>query len=53
LSPSAAFAGLALPVNMDSGSVVAALLWATARVIGLRTTGFEDLSDLRDGIRLL
>jgi hypothetical protein len=50
LSPTAAFAGLALPVTMDSGSVVAAWPCATARLIGLRTAGLEVLSDLRAGM---
>src|SRR5688500_17918524 len=50
LSPSAAFAGLALPVIMVSGSVQAALPCAAVRFAGFRTVGLEALSVLRAGM---
>lgn len=52
MSPTAAFAELALPVTMDSGSVEAALLCDAARLVGFRTVGLEVLSDLRAGMTL-
>src|SRR3974390_901967 len=46
LSPTAAFAGLALPVTMDSGRVMAALPLASVRLAGLRPASFKFLSVL-------
>src|ERR1700744_4308119 len=52
LPPTAAFAGLALPVTMDSGRVVAALPSAAAvRLAGFRPASLEVFSSvLRAGI---
>src|SRR5580692_6102094 len=44
LSPTAAFAGLALPVAMDSGRVLAALPFAAVRLVGFRPASLEVLS---------
>jgi len=46
LSPTAAFAGLALPVAMDSGRVVAGLSFAAVRLAGSRPASMEVLSVL-------
>src|SRR5580692_1359146 len=46
LSPTAAFAGLALPVAMDSGRVVAGLPFAAVRLAGFRPASLEVLSVL-------
>src|SRR5277367_722424 len=46
LSPTAAFAGLALPVAMDSGRVVAALPFVAVRLVGFRPASLEALSVL-------
>src|SRR6201996_2127592 len=43
-SPTAAFAGLALPVGMDSGRVAAALTFGVLRLAGFRPAGLKDLS---------
>ena len=50
LSPSAAFAELALPVIIDSGSMVASLPCAAERLARFRTVGLEVLSVLRVGM---
>src|SRR5580704_14316478 len=51
LSPTAAFAGLALPVTMDSGRVVAALPSAAVRLAGFRPASLDVFSSvLRAGI---
>ena len=50
LSPTAAFAGLALPVIMDSGRVVAALPFAAVRLAGFRPASLEVLLVLRAGM---
>src|SRR5580692_11817733 len=44
LSPTAAFAGLALPVAMDCGRVVAGLAFAAVRLAGFRPASLEVLS---------
>jgi|GEM_PF-7069930 len=46
LSPSAAFAGLALPVTMDSGRVVAGLPFAAVSLAGFGPASLEVLSIL-------
>jgi hypothetical protein len=50
LSPTAAFAGLALPVTMDVGRAVATLPFATERFAGFLRAGLKVLSVLRVGI---
>src|SRR5262245_3573051 len=50
LSPTAAFAGLALPVNMDVGRVVATLALAAVRLAGLRPADLDVLSLLGVGM---
>src|ERR1700728_4575803 len=46
LSPTAAFAGLALPVAMDSGRFLAGLPFAAVRLAGFRRASLEVLSVL-------
>ena len=50
LSPTAAFAELALPVTMDSGSGVAALLSPAVRLVGFPRAGSDLLSVLQAGM---